>query len=155
MSIIIFVARPLFETREPSEKPMPVMKEADVRAKIRELIMELRDVNLLNEDEKIDPPISDLTKMWIEDPQRYKSTVRDAIKRAMGHLPIAAKELDVSERTLRRHIRQNFADGELDDILASPGPDPNMNVKTGKKRSDKEKAARQKSKKRSGWDKKG
>jgi hypothetical protein len=154
MSIIIFVARPLFETREPSENPMPVMKEADVRAKIRELIMELRDANLLVEDEKIDPPISDLTKMWIEDPQRYKSTVRDAIEDADGHLPIAADKLGVSDRTLRRHIRSNFGKKELKGKLAPPGPDPEWDVESGKKRSDDEKAARQKRKRRSGWDRK-
>jgi hypothetical protein len=85
------------------------------------------------QQEEIDPPITDLTKAWIEDQTRYKSMVMSALKRADGHIPIAATELGVSSRTLRRHINGNFAVGELDDILAPPGPDPNWDVEQGKK----------------------
>lgn len=134
---------------------MSVMKESEIRAKIRELMMELRDSSRLMEREQIDPPISDLTKMWIEDPQRYKSTVRDAIQDAGGHLPVAAEKLGVSDRTLRRHIKSNFAPKEMRGKLASPGPDPDWDVEAGKKISDKEKAKKRERSKRSGWKRKG
>lgn len=127
---------------------MPVMKESEIRSRIRELIMELREVSVLAEDEKIDPPISDLTKLWIEDPQRYKTAVRDAIDAAGGHLPIAADKLGVSDRTLRRHIRSNFAKKELRGKLAPPGPDPDWNVSTGRQVSDAEKMRKSKRNKR-------
>jgi hypothetical protein len=129
---------------------MPVMKEAEVRARIRELIVELREVGVLTEDDKIDPPISDLTKMWIEDPQRYKTAVRDAIDDAGGHLPIAADRLGVSDRTLRRHIRKNFAKKELRGKLAPPGPDPEWDVDAGKQVSDAEMQRKRRRSRRSG-----
>jgi len=129
---------------------MPVMKESEIRSRIRDLILELREASVLTEDEKIDPPISDLTKMWIEDPQRYKTAVRDAIDDAGGHLPIAADRLGVSDRTLRRHIRSNFAKKELRGKLAPPGPDPEWDVDAGKQVSDAERARKRKNRRRSG-----
>jgi hypothetical protein len=91
----------------------------------------------------IAPPITDLTKLWIEDPTQYRSKVRTAITKAGGHLPIAADNLGISLRTLQRHINSNFAPGELDNIKASPGPDKEWDVEAGKK---KEKSRKKKQK---------
>lgn len=81
----------------------------------------------------IDPPISDLTKEFIDDESHYKTSIRNALRAGGGHIPIAAEELGVSVRTLQRHIDRNFNEGELDDLLAGPGPDLEWDLDTGKR----------------------
>lgn len=81
----------------------------------------------------IDPPITDLTKEFIDDESHYKTAIRNALRAGGGHIPIAAKELGVSVRTLQRHIDRNFNEGELDDFLAGPGPDLEWDLDTGKR----------------------
>lgn len=83
--------------------------------------------------QEIDPPISDLTKEFLDDESQYKTAIRNALRRGGKHIPIAAKELGVSVRTLQRHIDRNFNAGELDDLLAGPGPDLEWDLETGKR----------------------
>jgi DNA-binding NtrC family response regulator len=120
-----------------------IITEAELRKKIK-LILEETKFKILAEQKlantakdkleelkKIDPNITDLTKMFIINPGQYKKTVTSALKRAGGHIPIAADMLGVSERTLRRHLKANFSKKEFK--LAKPGPDKAWDLEKGTK----------------------
>ena len=128
-----------------------MLTERELRERIRKQILEAVDAvagaeEILSErgesrrqgKKKLKPPISDLTKLFLKDPNAYKSKVRAAVKRNHKHLGPAAEDLGVSKSTLQRHIARNFGDGEIE--TAPAGQDPLFDVEKGdwekKKRED-------------------
>lgn len=120
-----------------------MLTESELRESIRRQLRETADRThtLLERKRKkrkepLEPPITDLTKTYIEDESKYKSDIQNALKRFGGHIPLAADSLGVSTRTLQRHIDRNFGYGELDELLAGPGPDLEWDLDTGKRNTD-------------------
>lgn len=117
-----------------------ILTEEELRNKIREMILEKIDeaIPLITEKKtgsrkrkqkkKINPPITDLTRLSIKAPETYKGKVRAALAKTHGHIGAAADLLGASESTLKRHIARNFGDGELE--TAPPGPDPMYDTAT-------------------------
>ena len=131
-----------------------MLTESDLRESIRKQLRETvsRTQTLLErrkQKEPLEPPITDLTKTYIEDESKYKSDIQNALKRFGGHIPLAADSLGVSTRTLQGHIDRNFGYGELDELLAGPGPDLEWDLDTGKRNTDLEYDRRTASEKRS------
>ena len=79
---------------------------------------------------EIDPPVSDVTKLKWKSKSAYASRVVNAMDRADGHVPIAAKQLGISKRQLYRHLHDP-AIIAAEPERAKPGPDPDWDVEAG------------------------
>lgn len=93
--------------------------------KIQELIREIAEVEALHEKRKkarrrgrsFKPQnISDLLATRIKDPLDWRNDISNAMAKADGRVPDAAKSLGVSGRTLYR----NLEEPELDDVERAP-----------------------------------
>ena len=94
--------------------------------KIKELIREIAEVEYLHEKSKgrkkrrskfFKPQnISDLLATRIKDPLDWRNDISNAMAKADGRVPDAARALGVSGRTLYR----NLEEPELDDVERAP-----------------------------------